>query len=88
MGPEEIVGRKEELGRFVKEIHDAGVDNVFCYINPSILGGDHETRKGFWGLYDHWEDYEEKQLCRCGRRLTLGGWEVCGDNIVLPDEPD
>jgi hypothetical protein len=53
----EILGRKDELRAFVERLHAAGVTNVICYINPSILGGDHQTRAGFWAFYDHWDDY-------------------------------
>ncbi|MBI2434676.1 MAG: hypothetical protein HYV26_17605 [Candidatus Hydrogenedentes bacterium] len=55
---EEILGRRERIREFVDKLHAAGVERVVCYINPAILGGDHETREGFWALYDHWEDYQ------------------------------
>jgi hypothetical protein len=54
---EEILSRKEELRQFVARLHQAGVSKVIPYINPSILGGDHVKRQGFFGFYDHWEDY-------------------------------
>ncbi len=58
VSPDEILSRRAELGEFVKRLHQAGVQKVICYINPSILGGDHETRRGYWAFYDHWQDYE------------------------------
>ena len=54
---EEILARRGELRAFVSEVRAAGVRAVICYTNPSILGGDHETRGGFWAFYDHWDDY-------------------------------
>jgi len=53
----EILGRSEELRKFVALLHQAGVKKVIPYINPSILGGDHITRQGFFDFYDHWENY-------------------------------
>jgi len=52
-----ILDRRKELRAFVDAVHQAGVERVICYINPSILGGDHQTRQGFWAFYDHWRDY-------------------------------
>lgn len=57
-GAAEILRRKTELRDFVGRLHQAGVGRVICYINPSILGGDHEKRLGFWAFYDRWENYE------------------------------
>lgn len=54
---DEILARRVELRQFVDDLHAAGVGKVICYINPSILGGDHEKRIGFWAFYDHWDDY-------------------------------
>jgi hypothetical protein len=53
----EILSRKDELRKFVTLLHQAGVRQVIPYINPSILGGDHVTRKGFFDFYDHWDNY-------------------------------
>lgn len=52
-----ILDRREELKSFVQAVHQTGVNRVICYINPSILGGDHGTREGFWAFYDCWDDY-------------------------------
>jgi hypothetical protein len=54
---QEILDRRQELKRFIQAMHEAGVKKVFCYINPSILGGDHEKRLGFFNFFDHWQDY-------------------------------
>jgi hypothetical protein len=53
----EILDRRLELKRFIRSLHEAGVQQIFCYINPSILGGDHEKRSGFFNFYDHWQEY-------------------------------
>jgi hypothetical protein len=55
---EEILARKEELRQFVAHLHEAGVSKIICYVNPSIMGGDHVARQGFWAFYDHWQEYE------------------------------
>lgn len=57
-GVAEILRRQAELREFVNRLHQAGVGQVICYVNPSILGGDHEKHLGFWAFYDRWEDYE------------------------------
>lgn len=56
---QEILDRRATLRKFTDEVRQAGVDRVICYINPSILGGDHEKRLGFFAFYDHWDDYRE-----------------------------
>lgn len=56
---DKLLARRDELKAFTDAAHAAGVDRVFAYINPSIMGGDHEKRLGFFDFYDHWADYEK-----------------------------
>ncbi|MBI4660364.1 MAG: hypothetical protein HY735_16130 [Verrucomicrobia bacterium] len=58
VGAPDILKRQGELREFVNKLHQAGIAKVICYINPSILGGDHEKRLGFWAFYDQWKNYE------------------------------
>ena len=47
------------LKAFTARMHAAGVPMVMPYISINQAGGDHQTRKGFWEFYDHWEEYSE-----------------------------
>ncbi len=54
-----LLARRAELNATTKRLHEAGIGKIICYINPSIMGGDHEKRLGFFRFYDHWEEYRE-----------------------------
>ena len=36
-----------------------GVPLLMPYSSYHTIAGDHEKRKGFWGFFDHWEDYQK-----------------------------
>jgi hypothetical protein len=97
VGAETILERRRELRVFVDAVHDAGVDKVFPYVNPSILGGNHETGEGFWAFYDHWDEYlslgigpkperaPERWMQRA--RRTFAPWEPEPDYPLWRYEP-
>ena len=56
--PDEVKTRMVVLTDFVGNLHEVGVQKVMPYICNMTIGGNHETREGFWAFYDHWEEYE------------------------------
>ena len=56
--PEEVRQRTAALQAAVRRIHRAGVPLVIPYVSAIVLGGDPESRSGFWEFYDHWDDYQ------------------------------
>lgn len=85
---QEILNRRLELKRFVKLMHDAGVKKVFCYINPSILGGDHEKRLGFFNFYDHWQEYAAPLGLGAKPDRTPEQWMQIERRSFAPWEPE
>jgi len=57
LAPSEVVARIESLRGMVDQLHRAGVRYVTPYICGMTLNGDPEKRSGFWGFYDHWDEY-------------------------------
>jgi hypothetical protein len=55
--PQETSDRILAIKAMVRELHGAGVEIVFPYINSQQMGGDIEKRLGFWEFYDHWDEY-------------------------------
>lgn len=55
--PAETRQRFQALKAMVKELHDAGAQLTFPYINSQQMGGDIEKRLGFWEFYDSWDQY-------------------------------
>lgn len=55
--PEETRARFRGLKDMVRDLHRAGVDLIFPYIDSQQMGGDLEKRLGFWEFYDAWDKY-------------------------------
>jgi len=55
--PEQVRERMAQVREFVERMRGLGAVKVIPYIVNCILWGDHETRKGFWHFYDHWNEY-------------------------------
>ena len=55
--PQETSARSVAIKTMVRELHGAGVEIIFPYINSQQMGGDIEKRLGFWEFYDHWDEY-------------------------------
>ena len=57
LSPEQVRERIEGLRKMVAALHKSGVRWVTPYICGMTVNGDPERRTGFWGFYDHWNDY-------------------------------
>jgi len=55
--PQENSDRFRKIKTMVRELHGAGAEIIFPYINSQQMGGDIEKRLGFWEFYDHWDEY-------------------------------
>jgi len=55
--PEETRDRFRALKGMVAELHHAGVELIFPYIDSQQMGGDIEKRLGFWEFYDVWQEF-------------------------------
>ncbi|MFN0171409.1 MAG: hypothetical protein ACKV22_33755 [Bryobacteraceae bacterium] len=62
--PDETRARFRGLKDMVRELHRAGADLIFPYIDSQQMGGDLEKRLGFWEFYDSWEKYRSFGLPR------------------------
>src|SRR5208282_4533139 len=60
--PQETSERFRAIKTMVVELHGAGVEIIFPYINSQQMGGDIEKRLGFWEFYDHWDEYRSFAL--------------------------
>ena len=57
MSPDEVRQRSAAIRECIKQLHNAGVENVVPYICNQTLAGNPDTRAGVWEFYDHWDDY-------------------------------
>ena len=55
--PEEVAQRIDGLRAMVDDLHAGGVRWVTPYVCGMTLDGDADRRTGFWGFYDHWDEY-------------------------------
>ncbi len=63
ISPEQVRERIAGLRAMVEQLHKAGVRWVAPYVCGMTINGDPERRTGFWGFYDHWDDYRPLGLC-------------------------
>ncbi len=57
LSPAELEQKIATITAGVKRLHEVGVRWVMPYIAYGTVGGDHETREGFWHFYDNWDTY-------------------------------
>ena len=55
--PVETRRRIQALKGMVEELHKAGAQLIFPYIDSQQMGGDIDKRLGFWEFYDSWDQY-------------------------------
>ncbi len=53
----QVQERIAKVKHFIGQMRALGVQKMIPYIVNCIMWGDHETRKGFWHFYDHWNEY-------------------------------
>lgn len=53
----QVEERTAKVTKFIAQMRALGVQKMIPYIVNCIMWGDHETRKGFWHFYDHWNEY-------------------------------
>jgi hypothetical protein len=57
LSPEQLEARIATIRETLRRAHAIGIREIVPYISYHTLAGDHQTRRGFWNFYDHWDTY-------------------------------